>query len=120
MHAALEWCKNALAYNIAGVITVQALLVTLMVPAIVNEIVSRRRKVTAWSLLQAIGNALKGSPLYKLPGLKFTLIKQAIDLASTPEDLKLLPPRPLTLPPPPLATEPSTPPPAAPGDGGAA
>lgn len=118
MHAAIEWCKNALAYNIAGVITVQALLVTLMVPAILNEIVSRKRKVTAWSLLQAIGNGLKGSPLYKLPGLKFTLLKQAIDLASTPEEFKHLPPTPLTLPPPPLATDP-TPPPAAPGDGGA-
>lgn len=113
MHAALEWLKHALGYNIGGVITVQTLLVTIVALPILNELVSRRKSVTAWSIIQAVGNAAQGTPLYKIP-----VLTQVIDLMRTPEDLKRLPPKPMTLPPPPLASEP-TPPPTTTPEGGA-
>lgn len=82
----MEAIKHALAYQWQGA-AVWVWLVTLVVLPVLNEIVQRSRKVTAGSLLQAVGNAIKGSPLYKLP-----LVKQLADVLGTPAMPTILPP----------------------------
>jgi hypothetical protein len=82
MHAILEWLRHALAYEVLGLMTVKAILVTLVVLPVLNELIARRRSVTAQSIIQAIGNAGRGSPLFSLP-----IFKQIFTLMGTPGTL---------------------------------
>ncbi len=78
MTNALDLFKHAMAYQVFGLMSVGAIISLIALP-VLNEIVARRKTVTAQSLFQAVGNALKASPLYAVP-----LVKMLIDGMATP------------------------------------
>lgn len=69
-----------------------ALVIMIALP-VLNEIVNRHQKITAQSLLQLLGNAIKSTPLYAVP-----IVKQVADILGTPKVAVEMPP---PLPPPP-------------------
>lgn len=74
----MTWIREAMLYQLMGV-PVWSLLVTVVVFPLLNEIVARAKSTRAQSLLQAVGNGLKATPLYSLP-----LFKQLADMLATP------------------------------------
>ena len=85
MHAVIDWVRHALSYEVLGLMTVKTLLVTLVILPVLNEIIARRKTLTAQSIIQAIGNAGRGSPLFAIP-----IFRQVFTLMGTPDTLPRL------------------------------
>ena len=75
----METFKHIATYPIMGMPAWAALLTLVVIP-LVNEWIQRRKSMKAQSLMQAVGNVIKSTPVVgKVPGLK-----QVADAMATP------------------------------------
>jgi hypothetical protein len=79
----MDAIKHALTYPIVGV-PVWSLVLSYIALPVINELIQRAKGIKAQSLYQAVGNGLAKSPLYAIP-----VLKQLIDLMTTPEPAPL-------------------------------
>lgn len=91
LHHAYALFLAAMGHEVGGM-RMSTILVTLVLLPVVNEVVARHQKITAQSLVQAVGNAFKASPLYNLPKpLLGGVFRAIIDLLATPETVQPAP-----------------------------